>query len=142
MGTPLMRKRAISSRAWRTGTSGVSVTGLLIMPDSLRLTLSTSEACCSMLMFLWMMPRPPSRARATARPLSVTVSMAADRMGMFSVMLFVSWVFRSASRGSMLLRPGKSRTSSKVRASRMLAVVISASINEKGRPSVDAPFRC
>ncbi len=34
-----------------------------------------------------MMPMPPSCARAMARRASVTVSMAADTSGMFSVML-------------------------------------------------------
>ena len=46
--------------------------------------ISTSCACCSIDMFLWMIPKPPSRAMAIAVFDSVTVSIAADRNGMFS----------------------------------------------------------
>ncbi len=59
-GTPLMRYLAITSRASATRASGATVTGSTIMPDSERLTLSTSEAWAAMVMFLWMIPMPPS----------------------------------------------------------------------------------
>jgi hypothetical protein len=59
----------------------VTVIGFLITPFSLRLTLSTSSAWRSIVMFLWMMPIPPSRARAIAISLSVTVSIAARKEG-------------------------------------------------------------
>ena len=41
-------------------------------------------------MFLWMMPKPPSRAIAMAMRESVTVSIAADISGMFSLITGVS----------------------------------------------------
>ena len=43
----------------------------------------------SMDMFLWMIPKPPSRAMAIAVLDSVTVSIAADSSGMFSLILSV-----------------------------------------------------
>ena len=57
-GTPLMRYFAIRSSASATGASGATVTGSTIMPDSERLTLSTSAAWASIVMFLWMKPMP------------------------------------------------------------------------------------
>ncbi len=61
------------------------VTGSTIIPDSLRLTRSTSSACRSMGKFLWMTPMPPCCAMAMARRLSVTVSIAAEQSGMRKV---------------------------------------------------------
>ena len=90
-------------------------------PFSLRLTLSTMAACASMDMFLWMMPNPPSRAIAIAMRASVTVSMAALSIGMFNFRFFASWTLKSTSLGSTLLCCGTSKTSSKVRPSRMVA---------------------
>ena len=58
--------------------------GLRMMPLSYFLTASTSRAWRSVLMFLWMMPMPPSRAMAMASRASVTVSMAAETSGIFS----------------------------------------------------------
>ena len=52
-----------------------------------------------MVMFLWMMPMPPSCAMVMARRASVTVSMAAESSGTFRRMRRVSWVQRSTSRG-------------------------------------------
>ncbi len=77
-----MRNLAIRASASDTGASGDTVTGSTIMPDSERLTLSTSPACWASVRFLWTMPMPPSWARAMARWASVTVSMAAETMGM------------------------------------------------------------
>ena len=71
----------MTSSASATRASGATVTGSTIMPDSERLTLSTSAAWASMVMFLWMIPRPPSWAMAMASGASVTVSMAAETMG-------------------------------------------------------------
>ena len=51
-------------------------------------------------MFLWMMPMPPSRAMAMAMSDSVTVSMAAVIMGVFSRMVLVRLVEKSTSLGS------------------------------------------
>jgi len=97
--------------------SGVTVTGSCTMAVSWRLTLRTSAACCSMLMFLWMMPMPPSCAIAMAKRASVTVSIAAETSGMFSSISRVRRVFRLTSFGRTSEYPGIRRTSSKVRAS-------------------------
>ena len=97
------------------------MTGSTIIPDSERLTLSTSAACASMVMFLWMMPIPPSWAMAMARGASVTVSMAAEMMGVRSVMLLVRRVEMSTSEGRTSERCGTSSTSSKVSASAILS---------------------
>ena len=64
-------------------------------PFSERLTRSTLSACCSMGILLCTTPMPPSRAMAMAMDDSVTVSMAAEIRGTFSLMFFVSWVDRS-----------------------------------------------
>ena len=61
--------------------------GSVMMPFSLRLTLSTSRVWSAMDRFLWMMPMPPSWARAMARSLSVTVSIGDERMGRLRRML-------------------------------------------------------
>jgi hypothetical protein len=120
-GTPLMRNLAITSRASATRWVGATVTGSTIIPDSERLTLSTSAAWASMVMFLWMIPIPPSWAMAMARGASVTVSMAAEMMGVRSVMLLVSRVEMSTSEGRTSERCGTSSTSSKVSASGTLS---------------------
>jgi hypothetical protein len=54
-------------------------------------------------MFLCKIPSPPSRANAMASDASVTVSIAADNNGTFSVMSFVKRVLMSTSRGSTWL---------------------------------------
>ncbi len=64
-----------------------------------------------------MMPSPPCCAMAIAMCDSVTVSMAALMMGMFSRMLRESWVCVLALAGTTSERAGKSNTSSNVRAS-------------------------
>ena len=86
IGTPEMRNRRMRAAASRSGRSGPSVIGLRIIPLSLRLTRSTSAACRSMVMFLWMTPMPPARAIAMAISASVTVSIAAEMRGMCSGM--------------------------------------------------------
>ena len=65
------------------------------MPLSLRFTRSTSSACRSIVMLRWMMPMPPCCASAIARCDSVTVSIAALRIGMFSLILRVTYVLVS-----------------------------------------------
>ncbi len=90
----------MTASASRTGASGGSVTGSTIMPDSERLTLSTSLTCSSIDRLRWTMPRPPSRARAIAIRASVTVSMAAERTGMAREIDFVSRVAVLAVAGS------------------------------------------
>ncbi len=115
-GTPLMRNFDMRASASRMGASGSMVMGSVIMPDSLRFTLSTSSAWRSGLRFLWTMPMPPNWARAMAMRLSVTVSMAAETRGIRREMSLVSWVLRSTWLGCTSEKPGTSRTSSKVRA--------------------------
>ena len=100
-----------SSTRWRAS---------LVMPEAaatLRpraLTLATSVACFSGLMFLWMTPIPPASAMAIAMGASVTVSMAAEMKGTSSVMFRVKCVLRSTSFGSTSEYEGTRRTSSKV----------------------------
>lgn len=67
-----------------------------------------------MLMFLCMIPIPPSLDIAIARRASVTVSMAALTMGMFISRPFVSLVLVLVSLGNTSEYLGKTSTSSKV----------------------------
>ena len=60
------------------------VIGSTIIPLSLRFTLRTCSAWRSILMFLCKIPMPPSRAKAIAKLASVTVSIAADKIGTLS----------------------------------------------------------
>ena len=62
------------------------------MPLSERFTRSTSSACRSIVMLRWMIPMPPCCASAIARCDSVTVSIAALTIGMFSPILRVNHV--------------------------------------------------
>ena len=117
IGTPEMWYLLMIASASPTVASGGRVMGSTIMPDSLRLTFSTSSACPSTGRLRCNTPRPPSRARAMARRASVTVSMAADNMGMLRRMPGARSTLRSTSGGSTLEWPGTSNTSSKVRAS-------------------------
>ncbi len=73
----------VSRSTSRIEVSGLTVIGLRITPASNFLTSRTSAACCSAVMFLWMMPMPPFCAMVMARRASVTVSIAADTIGMF-----------------------------------------------------------
>ena len=117
IGTPLTLYARITARAWAIVALGGSVIGSTITPFSLRLTFSTSRACCSTDRFLWTMPIPPSWASAMASAASVTVSIGADTSGMFSSIVRVSRVCVSASAGVKSLRAGISSTSSNVIAS-------------------------
>ena len=96
--------------SWRT------VIGSMIMPDSDFLTFSTSRTCWSMLMFLWMMPMPPSLAMAMAVRCSVTVSIAELISGVLSLMVSVSMVASDTSVGRTSEAAGTSSRSSKVSA--------------------------
>src|SRR5208282_4775419 len=64
-----------------------------------------------------MTPIPPASASAMASFASVTVSMAEDTIGTFSLSEDVSFVFRSAPLGRTAEWPGRRSTSSKVSAS-------------------------
>ena len=101
--------------ALRSESPGARVIGSVIIPDSERLTLSTSVAWSSSERLRWMTPMPPSRARAIASLASVTVSMAAEMMGMRNSMELVSRVRVETSEGSTVDAAGMSSTSSKVR---------------------------
>ena len=94
--TLCLRVKSIKSR---TNILGAMVTGSLTIPLSWRFTLATALAWRSTVMFLCMIPIPPSWAMAMANLASVTVSMAADTRGMFREMLRVSGVLRETSRG-------------------------------------------
>ena len=80
-GRPETRNWPQSASTSATVASGVVVTGLVIMPDSLRLTLSTCAAWSSIERLRWRMPMPPWRAMAIAMRDSVTVSIAAESSG-------------------------------------------------------------
>ena len=100
-----------------TTASGPSVTGSTIIPDSERFTLSTSATWSATDRFRWTTPMPPARAIAMASGASVTVSIAAERIGTFSPMPGTTSLAVDTSFGRTLLAAGRSRTSSKVRPS-------------------------
>ena len=68
-------------------------------------------------MFLWIIPIPPSCAKAIAKRASVTVSIAAERIGILSVIPRVNFVWRETSLGNTVECAGTSKTSSNVKAS-------------------------
>ncbi len=100
IGIPPILFSFINCKASANVAFSNSVIGSMIKPLSLRFTLRTCAACSSILIFLWRIPSPPSRAKAMASPASVTVSIAADSIGMLSVILFVSCVLMLVSLGS------------------------------------------
>src|SRR5579859_2089452 len=108
----------MSSSAARTGASGGSVTGSTIIPDSDRLTLSISATCASIERFRWTTPIPPSRASAIARRASVTVSIAAETIGIARSIERVKRARVETSFGRTCDSAGTSSTSSKVNPSR------------------------
>ena len=90
--------------------------GSLIIPDSNRFTFLTSIACDSIDMFLWITPMPPSWAMAIASLPSVTVSIAAEIIGVFKVILLVSFEVKLTSFGRTSECAGTNNISSKVSA--------------------------
>src|SRR5699024_5804205 len=104
--------RAHRSSHWLSVTSGEMVTGSVIMPESLRFTLSTSEAWSVLDSLLWITPKPPLRTIAIYSGDSVTVSMAAEMMVTLMLSRLVSWVDTSASAGITSVALGNSKTSS------------------------------
>ena len=66
---------------------------------------------------MWIIPIPPSDARAIAIFDSVTVSIAAEQKGKFKEMFFVNFVLSETSLGKTLECFGRTNTSSNVRAS-------------------------
>ena len=95
---PILNSLIISSTSC-TRASFFTVMGSMIIPFSARFTFLISLACCSMVIFLWITPIPPSWAIAIAITCSVTVSIAAETMGMFSRMFLVNCEDISTSRG-------------------------------------------
>ena len=91
-GTPEILNFAMSSSASLSVCSGDKEKGSVMTPFSERLTLSTSSACSSIVMFLCMTPIPPCLAIAIAMRCSVTVSIPALIIGILSFMLFVKYV--------------------------------------------------
>src|SRR5256886_8872160 len=85
-GSPEILCNAVSASTSRTDIVGGIVIGSLTTPLSKRLTFATSAACVLGDMFLCTIPRPPSCAIAIASRPSVTVSIAAESRGIFSVM--------------------------------------------------------
>ena len=73
--------------------------GSRIIPLSDFFTLSTSTACFSGDMARWSTPMPPSRANAMAKRPSVTVSMAALKIGILIVICRDTCVEQSTSPG-------------------------------------------
>ena len=116
-GMPLIPLSSMSFTARCSGASGSMVMGSLTTADSYFLTFTTSAACSSTVRFLWMNPSPPTAAMAMAMRASVTVSMAAETMGMLRWMLRVRRVDVSTDFGSTSDSAGRSRTSSNVSAS-------------------------
>ena len=111
-GSPETRNCPQIASTSATVASGVVVTGLVIMPDSLRLTLSTCAAWSSIERLRCSTPRPPWRAMAIAMRASVTVSMAEESSGDATVMRRVRREVVSASLGMTSVCPGSSMTSS------------------------------
>jgi hypothetical protein len=111
-GRPDTRNCPQSASTSATVAVGVVVTGLVIMPDSLRLTRSTWSAWSWIERLRCRMPMPPSRAMAMAMRASVTVSMALDSSGVFSRMRLVRRDDVSASLGMTSVCPGSNSTSS------------------------------
>ena len=98
-GMPLIRLVVISAVTSASVWSGWMVSGFTTMPDSNFLTRRTWAACSAGSRFLWMTPRPPSWAMAMAMGDSVTVSIAAEMIGMLSGMVRVRRVRVSVAEG-------------------------------------------
>ena len=140
-GTPEMRNFAMSASASPSVCSGVRENGSVMTPFSERFTLSTSSAWASMDMFLWMMPMPPCLAMAMAMRCSVTVSIPALIMGMFSLIFFVSHVSSSTWFGTTCEYAGTSSTSSKVMPSPIICPILSSCSRLRKSPMPIRPLR-
>ena len=129
IGTPEMRYFPISSSASFIVCSGVRENGSVITPFSERFTLSTSSACASIDIFLWITPIPPCLAIAIAMRCSVTVSIPALISGIFSLIFFVRQVDKSTSFGITSEYAGTSSTSSKVMPSPIICPILLSSLS-------------
>ena len=83
-GTPEILRRRVSSTTCPMVVSGPTVIGSRTTPLSNFFTLRTLSAWTAGGRFRWTMPIPPSSASAMASRASVTMSIAADTMGMLS----------------------------------------------------------
>ena len=97
-----------------TRESFVRVTGSIIIPDSALFTNLTSLDWSSIDRFLCITPIPPSLAIAIAILLSVTVSIAAETIGIFRSIFLLNFVFKETSEGRTSEYAGTSSTSSYV----------------------------
>jgi hypothetical protein len=98
-GIPPILFSRMSWKASPTRALLCMVIGSMIMPLSALFTRRTCSACAAMVMFLWMIPMPPSRAMAMAIRYSVTVSIAAEMSGTLMRRFRVSLLEMSTSRG-------------------------------------------
>ena len=96
------------------------VTGSIIIPLSALFTLLIFSACFFIGIFLCITPIPPSCAIAIAILLSVTVSIAAETIGIFNGMFFENFDLIITSLGKTLEYPGTNNTSSYVKASEII----------------------
>ena len=129
IGTPEIRNFPINSSASFSVCSGERKNGSVITPFSDRFTLSTSSACASIDMFLWIIPIPPCRAMAIAMRCSVTVSIPALISGIFSLMSLVRYVVRSTWLGITCENAGIKSTSSKVIPSPIIVPILFPSLS-------------
>ncbi len=114
IGTPEIRNLRMRFSASSNVCSGERKNGSVITPFSERFTLSTSSACDSIDIFLWIIPIPPCLAIAIAMRCSVTVSIPALIIGMFSVTDLVRCVVKSIIFGVTSEYAGTNNTSSNV----------------------------
>ena len=128
IGTPEMRYFAINSLASANVCSGDKENGSVMTPFSERFTLSTSSACSSIDMFLWMTPIPPCLDMAIAIRCSVTVSIPALMSGMFSLIFAVSCVVKLTMFGVTSENAGTSSTSSKVMPSPIKVPILASNL--------------
>src|SRR5690606_6094694 len=144
-GTPEMLRARVSLSTSPMVVCGVTVKGSRMTPASKFLTIRTCAACSCTDMFLWTMPMPPSWAMAMARRPSVTVSMAADTIGRFSLMPRVRRVARLTSLGRTVEWAGTRETSSKVSASAWMRSMGGSGLRKRGiiacRPASTAARR-
>ena len=107
----------IKSKASFNFLSFEIVTGLTTIPDSNFFTFLTSSICSSIFIFLWIEPMPPDWAIAIAIWDSVTVSIAAEIIGISKLTDLVNNVLVFTFFGKIEDDVGFNNTSSKVRES-------------------------
>ena len=115
IGIPPILYSFIKLLAFETNAVWYSVTGSKIIPDSDLLTFFTLSACISIGILLCITPNPPSWAMPMAILLSVTVSIAAETIGIFKLIFFENLVFKFTWLGKISEYAGTNKTSSYVR---------------------------